>query len=50
MLVLPVEAMLAGKPSRLKARNSRPVRVIIEEVAIETEVIIASPQSLHRRN
>jgi len=48
MFVLPVEAMLAGKSSRLKARNRRLVRVIIEGMVAEAEAKIASPQNFYR--
>jgi len=50
MFVLPVEAMLAGKSLRLKARNRRPVRVIVGEMVAEAEAIIASPQNFRRGN
>ena len=41
MFVLPVEVMLAGKSSRLKARKRRLVRVIIEEMVSETEAVVS---------
>jgi len=50
MFVLPVEAMLVGKPSRLKARNQRPARVIIEGTVAETEAMIAGSQNFCREN
>jgi len=50
MFVLPVEATLVGKSSRLKARNQRLARVIIEGMVAEAEAIIAGPQNFCREN
>ena len=50
MFVLPVEAMLAGKSLRLKARKGGLVRVIVGEMVAETEAIIASSQNFCREN
>jgi len=49
MFVLLVEAMLVGKPSRLKARNQRLARVIVEEMVAEAEAIIAGSQNFCRK-
>jgi len=50
MFVLPVEAMLAGRSLRLKARKGGLVRVIVEEMVAEAEAIIASYQNFCRGN
>jgi len=48
MFVPLVEAMLAGKPLRLKAQSRRPVRFLIAEIVTGADVIITGSQNFHR--
>jgi len=50
MFVLPVEAMLAGKSLRLKARKGGLVKVIVGEMVAEAEAIVAGSQNFGRGN
>jgi len=50
MFVLLVEAMLVGKSSRLKARNQRLARVIIEGMVAGAGAIIAGSQNFCGEN